>query len=163
MFEVGTATMIAAGPAIKPVYELFEETGVAFDPDIYIPAIKGYFSLPDGRMMSMPFNSSTSSMWINRDLFAEAGLDPDAEYATWDQVRAASKQIVDSGVAECGFATSWPTWVQFEQMGALHDQPCDTIGNGMGGLGAEMTVTRDILVCHVMRLDVVTDDGNSCC
>src|SRR5690554_3324067 len=67
MFEVGTATMMAAGPAIKPVYELFDETGVAFDPDIYIPAIKGYFSLPDGRMMSMPFNSSTSSMWINRE------------------------------------------------------------------------------------------------
>lgn len=160
MFEVGTATMMAAGPAIKPVYELFEETGVAFDPDIYIPAIKGYFSLPDGRMMSMPFNSSTSSMWINRDMFEAAGLDPDAEYATWDQVRAASKQVVDSGVAQCGFATSWPTWVQFEQMGALHDQPIATLGNGMGGLGAEMSVNSEFFVRHVQNLLDMQEEGS---
>jgi sn-glycerol 3-phosphate transport system substrate-binding protein len=52
MFEVGTATMMAAGEAIRPVHQLMEETGVEFDPDIYIPAIRGYYSLPDGRMVA---------------------------------------------------------------------------------------------------------------
>lgn len=160
MFEVGTATMMAAGPAIKPVYELFEETGVAFDPEVYIPAIKGYFSLPDGRMMSMPFNSSTSSMWVNRELFEAAGLDPDAELATWEQVRAASKQVVDSGAAECGFASSWPTWVQFEQMGALHNEPIATLANGMGGLETELTVNSDFFVRHVQNLLDMQDEGS---
>lgn len=160
MFEVGTATMMAAGPAVKPVHELFAETGVDFDPDNYIPAIKGYYSLPDGSMMSFPFNSSTSSMWINRDMFEEAGLDPDAELATWDQVRAASKQIVDSGVAECGFASSWPTWVQFEQMGAMHDQPIATLGNGMGGLGTELTVNSEFFVRHVQNLLDMQEEGS---
>jgi sn-glycerol 3-phosphate transport system substrate-binding protein len=160
MFEVGTATMMAAGPAIKPVYELFEETGVAFDPEVYIPAIKGYFSLPDGRMMSMPFNSSTSSMWINRDLFAAAGLDPDAPLETWAQVRAASKQIVDSGVSECGFASSWPTWLQFEQMGALHNEPIATLANGMEGLGAELTVNSPFFVNHVQNLLDMQAEGS---
>ncbi len=160
MFEVGTATMMAAGPAIKPVYELFEETGVAFDPDIYIPAIAGYFSTPEGNMMSMPFNSSTSSMWINRDMFAEAGLDPDMDLSTWDQVRAASKQIVDSGVAQCGFASSWPTWVQIEQMGALHDQPIATLGNGMGGLGTELSINSEFFVRHVQNLLDMQEEGS---
>lgn len=160
MFEVGTATMMAAGPAIKPVYELFEETGVAFDPDIYIPAIKGYYSLPDGSMMSFPFNSSTSSMWINVDMFEAAGLDADIDLSTWDQVRAASKQIVDSGVSECGFATSWPTWLQFEQMGALHNEPIATLGNGMGGLGAELTVNSEFFVRHVQNLLDMQAEGS---
>lgn len=162
MYEVGTATMMAAGPAIKPVYELFEETGVDFDPTIYIPAVKGYYSLPDGRMMSMPFNSSTSSMWINYDAFREAGLDPEMDLRTWDQVRAASKQIVDSGAATCGFATSWPTWVQFEQMGALHNVPIATHGNGMGdgGLAAELTVNSEFFVRHVQNLLDMQAEGS---
>src|SRR5690625_4925078 len=160
MYEVGTATMMAAGPAIKPVYELFEETGVDFDPSIYIPAVKGYYSLPDGRMMSMPFNSSTSSMWINYDAFREAGLDPEDDLRTWDQVRAASKQIVDSGAATCGFATSWPTWVQFEQMGALHNEPIATLANGMEGLGAELTVNSPFFVRHVQNLLNMQEEGS---
>jgi sn-glycerol 3-phosphate transport system substrate-binding protein len=77
MFEVGTATMMAAGDAIVPVHQLMEDTSVEFDPDIYIPAIRGYYSLPDGSMMSMPFNSSTAVMWYNKDAFREAGLDPE--------------------------------------------------------------------------------------
>lgn len=160
MFEVGTATMMAAGPAIKPVYELFEETGVPFDPEIYIPAIKGYFSLPDGRMMSMPFNSSTSSMWINKDLFREAGLDPEMDLSTWAQVRSASKAIVDADVAQCGFASSWPTWLQIEQMGALHDEPIATLANGMGGLETEMTVNSPFFVRHVQNLLDMQDEGS---
>ena len=33
MFEVGTATMMSARGAVKPVHELMRETGVAFDPN----------------------------------------------------------------------------------------------------------------------------------
>ena len=69
--------MLAAGPATKQVWKLAEETGVAIDPALYIPGVRGYYSLPDGRVASMPFNSSTSLMWYNKDAFAAAGLDPD--------------------------------------------------------------------------------------
>src|SRR5574342_336700 len=57
MFEVGTATMMAAKGAIKPVYELAKETGVNIDPKTYIPAVRGYYS-EGGNMISMPLNSS---------------------------------------------------------------------------------------------------------
>src|SRR5215475_13780611 len=57
MFEVGTATMMAAREAIKPVHELMKDSGVPFDSTVYLPAVRGYYSLPDGRMMAMPFNS----------------------------------------------------------------------------------------------------------
>ena len=42
VFEVGTATMMAAKGAIKPVFELMKEQGEPFDPNSYLPAITGY-------------------------------------------------------------------------------------------------------------------------
>ena len=83
IFEVGTGTMLAAGKAVKQVWELVKETGVAIDPKAYIPAVRGYYSLADGRMASMPFNSSTAVMWYSKDAFRKAGLDPDKPPATW--------------------------------------------------------------------------------
>ena len=44
VFEVGTATMMAAKGAVKPVYQLMAENNGKFDPKIYIPAVKGYYT-----------------------------------------------------------------------------------------------------------------------
>ncbi|HYL79424.1 MAG TPA: hypothetical protein VEU07_01345, partial [Candidatus Acidoferrum sp.] len=44
MFEVGTATMMAARTAIKPVYELAKETGVNIDPKNYVGGVRAYYS-----------------------------------------------------------------------------------------------------------------------
>src|SRR5258708_14123091 len=48
VFEVGTATMMAATGAVKPVYKLMAEAGEKFDPKIYLPAITGYYSTSKG-------------------------------------------------------------------------------------------------------------------
>ena len=76
VFEVGTATMMAAKGAIKPVYEVMAESGLGFNPDAYIPPVKGYYTTTDGKMLSLPYNSSTPVLWVNRDLMKKAGLDP---------------------------------------------------------------------------------------
>ena len=39
VFEVGTATMMAAKGAIKPVYEVMKQSGLPFDPDVYLPTV----------------------------------------------------------------------------------------------------------------------------
>src|SRR6185437_13198413 len=69
VFEVGTATMMAAKGAIKPVYQLMADAGEPFDPSAYLPAITGYYSTADGKMLSMPFNSSTPVVYWNKDAF----------------------------------------------------------------------------------------------
>ena len=91
IFEVGTASMLASGRAVKQVWELAKETGAAIDPAAYIPSVRSYYSLPDGRMASMPFNSSTAVMWINKDAFRRADLDPDQPPATWPDLREAAR------------------------------------------------------------------------
>ncbi len=75
VFEVGTQTMLSSGPVIKPVWQLAQETGVQIDADAYIPAVRGYYSTPDGKLASMPFNSSTAIAWYNLDVLEKAGLD----------------------------------------------------------------------------------------
>ncbi len=131
MFEVGTATMMAAGAAIKPVYQLFKETGVPFDPTTYLPSVRGYYSDAAGRMVGMPFNSSTPVLWYNKDAFRKAGLDPNNPPKTWAQVRTAAQRIRATNAAACGLSTAWPTWVQFETFGALHDIPFATKAKGL--------------------------------
>src|ERR1700748_1662723 len=72
VFEVGTATMMAATGAVKPVYKLTAETGEKFDPKVYLPAITGYYSTSKGEMLSFPFNSSSTVMWVNLDALKKA-------------------------------------------------------------------------------------------
>ena len=144
IFEVGTGSMLAAGPATTQVWKLAQETGVDLDPAVYIPGVRGYYSLPDGRLASMPFNSSTAVMWYNKDAFAAAGLDPEKAPATWTEVIAAARAIKakigtpEMGAVKFPITTSWMIWVQLEQFSAIHDLPYATKANGFEGLDAEL-------------------------
>ncbi len=71
VFEVGTATMMAATGAVKPVHVLMKEAGETFDPKAYLSAITGYYSTTKGEMLSFPFNSSSTVMWYNKDALQE--------------------------------------------------------------------------------------------
>ncbi len=107
VFEVGTATMMAARGAIYPVQDLMIDAGYDFDVDDFVAAVASYYTTTDGELLSMPFNSSTPVLWYNKDHFEAAGLDPETPPRTWDEVGEFSRQIVDSGAAECGLSFGW--------------------------------------------------------
>jgi len=151
MFEVGTGTMMAAGRAVKPVHELLAETGVEIPFDDYLPAVRGYYSLRDGRMMSMPFNSSTAVVFYNKDAFRRAGLDPEAFPQTWQALEQAARRLKAAGV-ECPMTMAWPTWTQVEQFSAIHNIPLATQANGFGGLNAELRINNPLMVRHLQNL-----------
>ncbi|MCX7839014.1 MAG: sn-glycerol-3-phosphate ABC transporter substrate-binding protein UgpB [Anaerolineae bacterium] len=159
MFEVGTATMMAAKGAIKPVHELARETGWNLDPNIYIPAVRGYYSEGD-KMISMPWNSSTPMMYYNVDAFKKAGLDPDKPPKTWAELRAAAKKLVDSGATKCGFTFEWPTWTQLENFSAIHNVPLATKANGMLGMDAELVFNSPLHVRHLQTLMDMAKEGS---
>src|SRR6266480_6160810 len=54
VFEVGTATMMAAKGAVKPVYQMMKEAGEPFDPKNYLAAVSGYYSDSKGNLLSLP-------------------------------------------------------------------------------------------------------------
>lgn len=159
VFEVGTATMMAAEGAIYPVYELMADAGEPFDPDDYLASVTGYYTDTEGNMLSMPFNSSTPVLYYNKDVFKKAGLDPEAPPQTWPELAEAAKTIIDSGAATCGFTTGWQSWVQLENFSALHDASFASKANGFGGFDTELAFNSPLHVTHVQSLADWKKDG----
>jgi sn-glycerol 3-phosphate transport system substrate-binding protein len=153
VFEVGTATMMAAKGAIKPVYQLMRETKEPFDPKAYLPTVTGYYSDTKGNMLSYPFNSSTVMFYINKDAFKKAGLDPNKAPRTWKEVRAAAEKLKAAG-QDCVYTTSWPSWKHIENFSAWHNVPIGTKQNGMGGLDTQFSINSPL---HVRHIDMLAD------
>ncbi|HKJ00362.1 MAG TPA: sn-glycerol-3-phosphate ABC transporter substrate-binding protein UgpB [bacterium] len=152
VFEVGTATMMAAKGAIYPVYQLMADTGEPFDPNAYLAAVTGYYTDTEGHMLSMPFNSSTPVLWYNKDMFRKAGLNPDKPPRTWPELERDAKKLMASGGAKCGFTTAWPSWVNIENFSAWHNIPLASEQNGFGGLDARMEIANPTLEHHIAAL-----------
>jgi sn-glycerol 3-phosphate transport system substrate-binding protein len=151
MFEVGTGTMMSAGRAVKPLHEIIAESGVAIDPRDFIGPVAGYYAAADGKMMALPFNSSTAIAFYNKDMFQRAGLDPNAFPTTWQGVEQAARKLKAAGIA-CPMTTSWPSWLMVEQLLAIHDVPLASRSNGFEGLNAELNLTNPLLVRHMTNL-----------
>lgn len=148
VFEVGTATMMAAEGAVYPVYQLMEDTGQAFDPSDYLSTVTGYYTSNDGKMLSMPFNSSTPVLYYNKDALAKAGVEPPK---TWEEMGEAGRKLLDAGY-DCGFTTGWQSWVQLENFSARHNVPFATENNGFAGLDTELAFNSPLHVKHVQQM-----------
>ncbi|UPK35714.1 sn-glycerol-3-phosphate ABC transporter substrate-binding protein UgpB [Bradyrhizobium sp. 186] len=149
VFEVGTATMMAATGAVKPVYKLMAETGEKFDAKAYLPAITGYYSTSKGEMLSFPFNSSSTVMWVNLDELKKANVEIPK---TWPEVFEAGKKLKAAGHATCGFSGSWVTWVNLEQLSAWHNVPLASKANGLDGFDTVLEFNGPLQVKHLEKL-----------
>jgi sn-glycerol 3-phosphate transport system substrate-binding protein len=158
VFEVGTATMMASKGAIKPVAEVMKSAGYKFDPNIYVPAVAGYYTAPNGQMLSFPFNSSTPVFHYNKDAFKAAGLDPEKPPTTWPEVALAAAKLKASG-HKCPFTTSWISWTQLESFSAWHNVLYATKNNGFGGLDARLAFNTPLHVRHIENLANMAKSG----
>jgi len=158
VFEVGTATMMAAKGAIRPIYQVMVDAGADFDQTAYIGSVKGYYTSPDGNMLSLPFNSSTPVLWVNRDKLKEAGIDPDTDLSTWEQVGAVLDELKEAGV-DCPLTTAWQSWIHLENFSAYHDVPFATKGNGFDGTDTELAFNGPAQVAHISAMGEWARDG----
>ncbi|TFL17209.1 sn-glycerol-3-phosphate ABC transporter substrate-binding protein UgpB [Jannaschia formosa] len=158
VFEVGTATMMNAEGAIRPVYEVMNQSSVEFDPDSFIGSVKGYYTTPEGDMLSLPFNSSTPVLWVNRDKLEEAGIDPDTDLSTWENVEGVLNQLRDAGVS-CPMTTAWQSWIHLENFSAYHDVPFATRANGFEGADTELVFNSEPQVAHISAMGEWAKDG----
>jgi sn-glycerol 3-phosphate transport system substrate-binding protein len=150
VFEIGTATMMGAKGAIKPVYQLMKEAGEPFDAKNYLPAVAGYYTDSKGNMLSLPFNSSTPVFYVNKDAFKKAGLDGTAP-KTWKEFAVAAGKLKASG-QQCVYSTGWPSWVHVENFSAWHNLPIGTSENGIAGTDTEFRINSPQHVRHVEML-----------
>ena len=157
IFEVGTATMMAAKGAVKPVYQLMAEAGEPFDQNAYLPAVTAYYSTADGKMLSFPFNSSSAITYWNKDAFKKAGLDPDKAPQTWPETLAMAQKLRATGVP-CGLTAAWISWTQIEQFSAWHNIPMATKANGLEGADAVLEINNPVLAKHIQNLAAAQKD-----
>ena len=158
VFEVGTATMMASKGAVVPVGEVMKKAGVAFDANSYVPAVAGYYTAPNGQMLSFPFNSSTPVFHYNKDAFKAAGLDPEKPPTTWPEVALAAAKLKTAG-HKCPFTTSWISWTQLESFSAWHNTLFATKNNGFGGLDARLAINTPLHVRHIENLGNMAKQG----
>jgi sn-glycerol 3-phosphate transport system substrate-binding protein len=157
VFEVGTANMMAAKGAVYPVYQLMADAKEPFDPKAFIGPVYGYYSTPDGKLLSMPFNSSTPVLYWNKELLQKAGLDPNKPPKTWPELGEMAKKAVAAG-AKCGFTPQWQTWTMIENYGAWHNLPYATKDNGFGGTDIELKFNDPARVKFIQMLADWTKD-----
>ena len=83
--------------AIQPLDDLIkaDSDGQDYIDDFY-PAFLAN-SQADGQTWSIPFQRSTVVMYYNKELFKQAGLDPDKPPTTWDELRADAKKLTIDG------------------------------------------------------------------
>jgi sn-glycerol 3-phosphate transport system substrate-binding protein len=156
VFEVGTATMMAATGAVKPVYKLMADAGEPFDPKAYLPAITGYYSTSKGEMLSFPFNSSSMVMWINKDALKKADI---AEIPkTWPEVFEDAKKLKAAGHATCGFSNAWATWANLEQFSSWHNVPLASKANGLDGFDTVLEFNGPLQIKHLETLAELQKD-----
>jgi len=146
IYEVGTAEMIAARDLIKPMWRLMVEAGSPLDHGAFVPAVAAYFSDTRGRLLALPFNTSTPVLYYNKDAFRKARLDPEHAPKTWYEMPKTLGAVLDSGAAKCALTTTWPSWVLLENMGAWHNQPFATEENGLGGTDARLNFNTRLMV-----------------
>ncbi|MEM8662992.1 MAG: extracellular solute-binding protein, partial [Pseudomonadota bacterium] len=82
VFDAGAATLIAAKGATVPVQDLLTDNDIAFSIEDYIPGVRFFYADADGKMIGMPFNSSTPILYYNEDALKKAGVTPPK---TWEE------------------------------------------------------------------------------
>jgi sn-glycerol 3-phosphate transport system substrate-binding protein len=140
MYDIGTRYMIDSNTTIpmQPFIDVDKH-----DVSDLQPNIAGYCTVDD-KLYSMPFNTSMPSMYVNREAFTRAGLDPDEPPTSLDEITAAAKKIkaTPGEIVQYGFGASLYGWF-VEQWNSVADETrCDraravVAGHGQAGPGDE--------------------------
>ncbi|MGI6130500.1 MAG: ABC transporter substrate-binding protein [Bacillota bacterium] len=129
IYDIGTKFMIDT-KATVPVQKYIDRDNV--NVDAFEPGILAYYTIND-QLYSMPFNISTPLLYINKDMFRRAGLDPDKPPRTFDEFAECARKltIVDKSgkVVQYGASIVIYGWF-FEQFCATSNVLYANNGNG---------------------------------
>lgn len=162
IYEIGTQVMVDSG-IIIPVEELGRE--VANDKDFdwgkFLVPVSNYYNV-NGKMQSMPFNSSTPILYYNKDAFEEAGLDPNQPPKTFAELKEYARKLTvrneDGEVERYGFTLGIVGWF-VEQMMANQDALLVNNDNGRSGRATESYLDREPAVRFIELWKEMVDEG----
>ena len=156
IYERGFMSMLLSG-AIEPVQDLLTAKKKNVDFADFIKPVASYYQYK-GKLMSMPFNSSTPILFYNKEQFEKAGFAAPAD--TWAELEKQLYAIKQKGAAECGSSLAGDYfWSLMENYSTVNDQPWGTKSNGYDGLDTEFVYNKSRVVGQVTRLQKWVNDG----
>ncbi len=114
VYEIGTRLMIDLDSTV-PLQPYFEASGL--EPEYMVDNVLSYYTI-DGQLYSMPFNTSNAILYYNKDMFREAGLDPEKPPTTFEELREYAALMTGDG--KYGFGNYNFGWY-FEQLMAVQN------------------------------------------
>lgn len=158
VYDIGTQFMIDS-KATVPVQSFIDVD--KFDASDIQPNIAGYYSV-GGKLYSMPFNTSMPLLYINKDAFTKAGLDPNKPPTSLEEIKADAEKLTvkdaSGNVSQYGFGASLYGWF-LEQWTAVANQDyCDS-GNGRDGRATKANFVTDEHVKLLQWWKQLVDQG----
>ena len=111
------ARLVASKVRFRPIHEIMREAKQPIDASRLSPELREGMLDPKGQVAGLPVAFATPVLYINREAFRKAGLNPDAPPKSWAEVQDTAGKLFVSGSA-CPFTTSWPAWVHVDNMSA---------------------------------------------
>ncbi|SDN53961.1 sn-glycerol 3-phosphate transport system substrate-binding protein [Paenibacillus sp. yr247] len=127
VYEIGSRFMIDS-KAITPVQKYVDAD--KFDLSQLEENILNYYKV-DGKLNSMPFNTSNPILYYNKDMFKAAGLDPEKPPTTFEDISKAAKVLSKDGKSGSSFAIYGWFMEQF-----FANQGVEYLNNGNGRTAA---------------------------
>ena len=151
IFDAGAATIINAKGATVPVADLMKD----FDIEDYIPGVRYFYADSAGKMIGLPFNSSTPLLYYNKDAFAEAGID--APPKTWEEFEAIAPKLKEAGYI--ALAQSHSPWIFSENFHSRHNLQMATGNNGYDSTDVKLLYNNEHMKMHWGKVKGWLDDG----
>ncbi|MBO6891672.1 MAG: extracellular solute-binding protein [Roseibium sp.] len=154
VFDAGAATIIGAKGAVIPAQDILENAGVAFNIEDYIDGVRYFYADSDGKMIGMPFNSSTPILYTNEDALKKAGVEAPK---TWEEFQEIAPKLKEAGYVP--LAQSHLPWIFTENFKSRHNLQFATNNNGYDGAKDTKLVFGDPIKNHFTAVKGWLDDG----
>ena len=156
VFDAGSATVIGAKGATVPVQDLLSDNGVDFNIEDYISGVRYFYADNTGKMIGMPFNSSSPIMYFNEQALEAAGVDAPVTYEEFETVTAPALKAA----GYVPLVQSHLPWEFAENFFSRHNLPFATNDNGYDGAeGTKILVNTDEFKMHWTHVKQWLDDG----
>lgn len=155
VFDAGAATIMGADGAVIAAEDLMTQAGVDFDANDYISGVRYFYADSAGKMVGMPFNSSTPILYYNIEALAKAGVEPPK---TWEEFEGIAPKLVEAGYTP--LAQSHSPWIWTENFHSRHNLPFASNNNGFDGSdGTKILVNNDAIKAHFTAAKKWLDNG----
>ena len=111
------ARLVASKVRFRPIHEIMRETKQPIDASRLSPELREGMLDAKGQVAGLPVAFATPVLYINREAFRKAGLNPDAPPKSWAEVQDTAGKLFVAG-SVCPFTTSWPACVHVDNMSA---------------------------------------------